>query len=56
MLQLSMYTDAHGEAEQHDPQHEPRRRWAHGLFGNAAGIKGGRGEIAQDDGGARARN
>src|SRR6185437_5762477 len=43
---------AHGEAEQHHSQHEPRRRLPDGVFGNAAGIKRRRRQIAQDNGGA----
>ncbi len=42
---------ADGVAEQHDAQDEPGRRLADGLFGDAAGVKGRRTQVAQNDGG-----
>jgi hypothetical protein len=42
---------ADGEAEEHDAEDEPGGGCADGLFGNAAGIKGGGAQIIQDDGG-----
>ena len=42
---------AHGEAEQHDARMNQGALLADGVLGDAAGIKSGRGEIAQNDGG-----
>ena len=33
---------AHGKAEQHDAEDEPRRSRSHRLFGDAAGVEGRR--------------
>src|SRR5207248_6469982 len=40
---------AHGEAEQHDADYEPRGGFADGLLGRAAGIKCGRRQVAEDN-------
>jgi hypothetical protein len=37
------------EAEQHDAEDEPRRAFADGLFGDATRIKGGGGEVTEDN-------
>ena len=42
---------AHREAEQHDAQHEPGGAAANCLFSDAAGVKRGRRQITEYDGG-----
>ncbi len=42
---------AHGKAEQHDAENEPRRSRSHRLLGNAAGVKGRRAQVIENDGG-----
>ena len=43
---------AHGEAEEHDAQHEPRRGLADRLLRDAADVEHRGGQVAQHDGGA----
>ena len=42
---------AHREREQHDPDDEPRGGLSDRLFGDAAGVEGGRSKVVQHDGG-----
>src|SRR5271166_1182535 len=39
------------EGKQHNAQHEPGRALANRLFGDAAGVKGGRTQVVENDGG-----
>ena len=52
MLQLSMYTLRTAKLNSMTPSTNQGADFADGLFRRAAGIKGGRGEIAQNDRGA----